>query len=520
MQFEGVNINTGQRSEGFVLGSPVGGLNVRDSITDMPPTDAIEMDNVFPGTSTCNVRRGCIDYVDDVGHPVVSLAVYSATTSERMLAFGGGKATDVSFHGIADELRNDLAGSEVSSCMFGTVADNAQFLIMVTGFDTPFCYNGTSLSNLTITGTHEPPTNFHCVCPYQGRLFFGARSRLGFYYLAPGAIQGAAQYFDLSQKLPKGGALAAIATYSQDAGDGPDDYILFITTKGEYALYRGIDPDNANNWDLVGVYAGPEPIGRKCVAKYGPDVAVLTVFGAVQFSQIQSMGDTKSELTAITAKLGTALSSRNYLRDTIGWSVILYPLGQWLMVTTPDTPSPSSTYSHFVMNTITNAWCRFYSRAWDGISWAIFNGRLYFGTYDGAVRMADEGFTDAGADIPFSVRQAYNVFGYGGQKQFKWAEVWMKSESPVSLSSRMTVDYMDIAPESVVAAPPGDTFSLWDVPFWDSISWSNDAYTQKWTAPYASVGTAGSVWIRGMVGSASVEWFNTKVIFEKMEGLL
>ncbi len=38
--------------------APVGGLNTRDSLTLMPPTDAVRLDNWNPGITALSVREG------------------------------------------------------------------------------------------------------------------------------------------------------------------------------------------------------------------------------------------------------------------------------------------------------------------------------------------------------------------------------------------------------------------------------------------------------------------------------
>jgi hypothetical protein len=486
----------------------------------MAEIDAYELDNVFPGTSTCRVRKGIQEHVTGLASGVVSLAVFAGDMDDTLLAFAKPHVYNVKVKNSPVSLKDNLNNDDVVSTMFSTVADNAQFLIITTGQDTPMSYDGAALANLTITWTTNPESELNFVASYQGRLFFASNNMLGFYYLIPGAIQGAAEYFDLGQLCKAGGYLQAIATYSEDAGDGPNDYIVFITSRGEYLMFIGTDPGDVDLWQLVGRFKASEPIGRKCVLDYAGDLIVLTVDGAIQFSQIKKMADTRLELTALTSKLGDILTRLNAFRDNIGWCMEMYPLGGWLIVSAPGSPTRTGQYFHFVMNTTTMAWCRFTSREWDGLCFAVANKRLYLGRQDGSVRLCDEGQSDDGSEIKWAAKQAYNYFGSPQYKHFKWAQFLVKSEAPVVLSANLSVDYVEtrpLAPSSPIAPTSG---AEWDEAYWDLDFWGFDPYTQRWIQSFGVYGVAGSHWLQGSLKGASLEWFATEHVFEKAQGLL
>lgn len=520
MLYEGINVNTQQTAEPYTIPAPVGGLNRRDSLSAMAETDAYVMDNMFPGTTSCLLRGGCSNHQTNIGTIVQSLEVFGGDVSDVLLAVGDGKIQNVTAVDVHTDLKTGLLSSDTVSTMFSTVADNAQFLILATGADDPMSFDGAAITDLVITGVAGGANSLHFVCSYKSRLYWAAEGQLGFYYLAPGAIQGAAEYFDLGQIAKGGGYVQAIATYSEDAGNGPDDYIVFITNRGEYIMYTGDDPGDAASWSLVGRYKYAEPIGRKCVQDYAGDLIVLTLQGAVQFSQIRKLADTRFELSAMTSKLGDALLDMNIYDTVPGWSMALYPKGGWFMVTAPGSSSYSGRYYHFVMNTTTQAWTRFYADDWDGIAWAVANKKLYFGRYDGSIRVADSGQSDMGNDIRFSVRQAYNYFRTPQFKHFKWAQFLVKSEAPVNLVSNLSVDYKEEQPDTVPSPFPEGVGSIWDLAFWDLGEWGSGAYTQNWITPYGKFGVVGSHWLEGTLKGASLEWFSTQHVFEKATGLL
>lgn len=519
MLYERVDVQTAQRSEPRTIPAPVGGLNGRDSLANMAETDAYMLDNVFPGTSTCRVRKGITRHAHGLGGPVSSLEVFGGAT-DRLLAFVAPHVYDVTVRNSPVTLKDDLNSDKTVAVMFATVADSTNWLIITTGQDIPMSYDGSAIADLAITGTEASPAELNFVASYQGRLFFASNNKLGFYYLQPGAIQGAAEYFDLGQLCKTGGFLQAIATYSEDAGDGPNDYIVFITNRGEYLMFFGTDPGDVNSWQLVGRYKASEPIGRKCVLDYAGDLIVLTVDGAIQFSQIRKLADTRFELTALTSKLGDILTRLNAFRDNHGWCMALYPAGGWLVVSAPGSPTRTGEYFHFVMNTTTMAWCRFTSREWDGHCFAVANKRLYLGRQDGTVRLCDEGQSDNDTDIQWLAKQAYNYFNTPQYKHFKWAQFLVKSEAPVVLSANLSVDYVERRPQSPSSPIAPTAGAEWDKAHWDADFWGFDAYTQRWIASWGVYGVAASHWLQGSLKGASLEWFATEHVFEKAQGLL
>lgn len=521
MLYEGMNINTSQRAKPVTIPAPVGGLNGRDPLANMGENDAYMMDNVFPGTATCKVRNGCVQHVGGLGHPVHSIETFGGDDTDHILAIGGGNVKNVTNPGAVTTLKADLEGRESVAIMFSTVADNAQFLLVtMEGTDVPFSYDGAVCTDLIFTGVFDPVSRLNFVSSYKGRVFWGCRDRLGFYYLPPGQIQGALEYYDLGQICQHGGYMVAMATFSEDAGDGPNDYMVFISNHGEYVMYVGDDPGDPMGWQLVGRYKSAPPIGRKCILDYAGDLVVLTLEGALQFSQIRKLADTRFELTALSSKLGDILLDNNLYRDTYGWCMELYPKGGWLLISIPHGFDDEGLHYHFIMNTTTQAWTRFHSDEWDGLCWTVANDRLFFGRGDGSVRIADVGQYDIDKPIKWEVKQAFNYYGTPSYKHFKWAQFLMKSEAPASLSSQLVVDYKEGVPNPVTSTLDPGPGAVWDIALWDEDFWAPGPYTQRFIQPYGQYGVAASVWVNGLLQGATLEWFATEHVFEEAQGLL
>ena len=73
-------------------------------------------------------------------------------------------------------------------------------------------------------------------------------------YLPNSAISGAVTTFDLGQVMTRGGSVVAIASWTQDSKQNVDEYITFITSKGQVIIYQGNDPSTAPTFQQTGVY--------------------------------------------------------------------------------------------------------------------------------------------------------------------------------------------------------------------------------------------------------------------------
>lgn len=510
----------GQRSTPATLPAPVGGLNGRDGRAAMPPGDAFVMDNWFPSNATVDTRKGTLTYTTGIGAACESLETFSGNGLTRMLAFGGGKVFAITATGVVGA---PLATGRTSNIVSTTAFSNAgsQFLLGVSGADAPFSYDGTTFTSLVITGLTGSQNNLHGIFAFKGRVYLTQASQLGFYYLAVGAIQGAASYFDLAQVARKGGHLLGAASFSLDSGTGPQDYIVFMTSEGEYIVYAGTDPSSAATWALVGRYYSSAPIGRKGWFNFRSDLYVINEEGVTSLSQIRTNGASGQELDFLSTKLGNYLTSLNPYTGVHGWCAVVYPKSSMLIVNAPATASTAGDYYQFVMNTDTNAWARFTEQ--DALCWTVYNKDAYYGTAAGTVVKADTGYSDNGEPIKCSCRQAPNYFDDGkgmgsADKQFHFATFIVEVDGTPPLSAVLNVNFQNDLPD-YVSALPDSSGTLWDVALWDTFDWGGDAITQNFTVPFGKLGYVGSIYLRALT-ETQIKWYGTRFIIERARGVV
>lgn len=502
-------INRGRRAKPMPFVAPVGGLNRRDALAGMPPQDAYVMDNWFPSTDAAETRKGFTLYKAAISAThVETLIPYNSPAGDKFLAVTNGDLIDITGAPAVTGAAKFASSSIVQFTMFVNAATN--WLNMVNGKDTPQKFDGVTLSDAVITGVTGGSTGLVDVFPFKGRLYYAAEGQAGFYYLPVGAVQGAASYFDLGQIAGRGGTLRAITSISKDSGDGPDDYAVFIMDTGEFLVYAGFDPSNAANWSLVGRFVVAPPIGRKCHCKYGGDTLVITESGLVSLNSCFDGQPFNPDQDTLTYKLGALVSSAVNNKATHGWQVVLHPSEDMLVFNTP-VGSTRGSYYQYVMNTRTNAWCRFVGL--NGQSWAIYQGDLYFGDYQGNVYKAIDGYDDNGAQIRCNIKQAYSYFGEPGVKKWNFAKLTLSSTGAPAISVGMGVDFKDDEPD-YATAPIVTSDSLWDIATWDVDPWGAEEGVNYYTQDLDKLGFSGSVNVKVAVKGDQVRWYATEHIFE------
>jgi hypothetical protein len=271
-----------QRSAANVasLPSPVGGWNARDSLANMAPTDAVQLDNYFPGVSNVVLRGGYTKHATGFPDDVETLMTYSGGTADELWAVSDGKFYNATSAGaIGAAAVSGLTNSKWEYTNVTTAGGN--YLYAANGTNTPYLYNGSSWTS--ITGSSSPAitgvttTTLNSPTLFKNRVWFIQKNTLKAWYLPTSSVGGAAQVLDLSSIARLGGVLVSMASWTIDAGYGVDDNLVFVTDKGEVIVYRGTDPSSASTWALIGVWIVGAPIGTRSLMKYGGDLLVITL---------------------------------------------------------------------------------------------------------------------------------------------------------------------------------------------------------------------------------------------------
>lgn len=428
---------------------------------------------------------------------VESLPVWEGMTGRKMFAAAGGALWDVTASQAAFPVLTGLGSDRWQHVNFVNAA--ATYLYMVNGVDAPVHFNGSAWATPTINNITEADAigiNVH-----KKRIWFVMRDSTKAAYLDVDAIQGDATEFDLGSTFTKGGVLMAMATWTRDGGSGPDDYAVFISSMGQIALYQGTDPDEAETWSLVGVFDAPPPIGRRCFARYGADVLLITIEGVYPLSQVLSVDKSQAKRVAITLNISNAMNTAAALyRDNFGWEICIYPKGTRLFLNIPLAEGEAA--EQYVMNTLKPAWCRF--RNHNACCWAVFGENLYFGGSNGGVFRADIGSADIDQPIVAVGQTAYGAFQQPGTlKRFTMLQPLVTADGTDRPSLGISTDFNETQELSTSNVSQASSSALWDSAQWDVASWGGEVLQINDWISVPALGRFASIKFRAQTGAQS-----------------
>lgn len=495
-----------QTAQVLSVPAPVGGWNARDPLAAMPATDAIVLDNWFPTSSDVRVRDGFTSWATGIGGRVETLMPYASTSTTKLFGVAGGNVYDVSSSGAVGAAVTTFSNSRIEWENFTTAAGN--FLMCCSGVDAPQHYNGSVWATPGITGVTGGASTLVQPCAFKSRLFFVQTGSMSVWYLPTNSIAGAATEIPLGGIFESGGYIMAMGTWTLDAGRGVDDHAVFITSRGEVAVYAGSDPSSSTTWSLVGVYRIGSPVGRRCLVKFGGDLLVICQDGILPLSAaLQSTRLDTSQ--AITDKIRSAVSSATSLYSSVfGWQIVPYPRDNALIL---NVPASTSTQYQYVMNAITGAWCRF--TGWNASCFAVYLDNLYFGGLNGVFK-AWTGASDNGADIAADAKQAFLDFGDGARrKQFKMVKPYFGTDGQIEPGVMLNIDYNDARVINTGAAIP-TTAGVWDVGLWDAAVWGGDLQTLAKWRKVNGFGYRAAIRVAINTNTTSVRWYSTDFAVE------
>jgi hypothetical protein len=485
-------------SIGRAIPAPVGGWDAQSPLANMPPENAVILDNFIPRAGYVELRKGFVPWQEGLTLPVETIMVWRggvASLADDIFAASGGSIFDVSNQSEAPvEVFTGAGNARWQWINFAN--DAGTFLIAANGTSAPIFYNGSVFNTTAISGTAGvitlDPRTLVDVMDHKGRLFFVQEDSLRVWFLDPFAIQGQAFLLDLGPIFDKGGAILCQATWTLDGGSGADDLAVFVTTQGQVAVYQGLDPSDANNWALVGVYDLGLPLSRRSLIKYGSDLVLLTTDGVVPLSQALSLDRAQENLVALTQKIQNAFQqATTRYRGNFGWEGTLYPKGTLAIFNVPTANLTRS--EQYVQNVQTGAWCRF--TGINAFCWAVANDQMYFGTAD-SVCLWDTGFADNTEGIVGDIKTAFNYFGSRGSlKKFEMLQPVLRISTGLAPAVEIVTDFKEKVP-TAVPTTIATTGGKWDVGLWDVAKWSPATETRdSWTS-VTGIGYCGAVRLR------------------------
>ena len=571
------------------VASPIGGWNARDSIANMPPLDAVVLNNFWPTPTDVQLRLGYSQFSTGISGQVNSLMNYAGTSFQRLFAAAGTTIYDVS-------ASTAVAVKTVSDDKFQHInvsTSGGQYLVAVNGVDPVQLYDGTSwfsvastttaqtistitrggTGNLTATVTTAAPhglltgnkitvagadpaqyngtfiitktgnstftytmatapasdattvgtytvlfaitgvdsSTFVHVNLFKNFIFFVQENSMSAWYLPVGQVAGAAEELNFGGIARMGGFLQAMGTWTIDAGQGADDYAVWVTNNGEALVYNGTNPDAAETWALKGVWQLGQTFNRRCFLKWGGDLLLLTKQGLVPLAAALQSSRLDPRVN-LTDKIFYDISrATNLYQNNFGWQINFFAAENMLIINIPATEGTQQ----YCMHTISKAWCSFSDI--DAKCWELSYDTMYFGG-NGFVGRFWDSYSDNGNNINAEVQQAYSYFDAPGQqKRFTMIRPIFQTDNglPGILVGINTDFDAQNSLGSVSFNAVSSTLGVWDTALWDEDVWGgNLALTRLWQG-VTGIGYSGGIIMKVASQGIDVHWVSSDYVMER-----
>jgi hypothetical protein len=416
-------------------------------------------------------------------------------------------------HGLVTNNKVTITGATSSEY-------NGSFVITVTGATT-FTYTMASApaADATVVGTYTVlgvtgvnSNKFVNVNLFKNRLYFTEEDSLNCWYLDTNAIAGVAEPLYFGGIARNGGYLQAMGTWTLDAGQGADDYAVFVTSMGEVIVYNGTDPTSDTTWALKGVWQLGQTFSRRCFFKWSGDLLLLTQDGLVPLASALQSSRLDPRVN-LTDKIYYAVSQAATLYfANFGWQIAYYASENMLILSIPINDG----MEQYVMHTITRSWARF--TGIQGYCWEVSgDADMHFGS-NGTVCTFYTSNSDNGANINATSQQAYSYFDSPGQlKRFTMVRPILQSTGGVpSILCGLSVDFDTTTQLGAVSFNPNaQSEGIWDTSTWDNARWSGGLVTTKVWQGVTGIGFAGSINLNVASRNIELHWASTDYIFEK-----
>lgn len=345
--------------------APFGGMNTRDAVSALPQGKARLLENFVCKQGSVYRRPGYVQHsISGPAASVGTLHAHYGPAGQALIGVAGGNVYDYS-----GSTASSLSVAGYSSDFWQAATFNG-YSIFVNGNDTPFRFDGASVSATGFTGPGLTLSSLINVTVSRNRLWFCQRDSADVWYGGISSITGGLTKFQLSQ-LTGGGHCVAVMPWSvEDAGDGADDYTVFLMSTGEVVVYSG---DPAATFSLIGKYQMPRPIGFRCWAHLSGEPIIITEAGLIPLKSAVRGVAFQDVALGLFGEVGPSLAAdaRTYGNNN-GWQIAFVDGLFYINV-----PTTSGTSKQWVLNTQIGAWS--YYSGLPALSIVEYNGELYLG---------------------------------------------------------------------------------------------------------------------------------------------
>jgi hypothetical protein len=503
-----------------------------DKIYDAKPATAVQY---FSGLTSSKFEF--VNLTNQAGHFLIAcngedptmifdgtawFKVATTTTAQTISSITRGGTGNLTATLVTAAPHGLITGNRVTISGATPAQFNGTYVITVTN-STTFTYTMATApsGNATVVGVYTTigitgvnSNRFVNVNLFKNRIYFTEKDTLTCWYLDVDAISGPASPLYFGGIARNGGFLQAMGTWTLDAGQGADDYAVFVTSMGEIIVYNGTNPDTAETWALKGVWQLGQTFSRRCFYKWAGDLLLLTQDGLVPLASALQSSRLDPRIN-LTDKIYYAVSqAATQYYANFGWQINYFASENMLILSIPT----DGGMEQYVMHTITKAWARFTNI--EGYCWEVSgDADMHFGG-NGYVGKFYDTNADAGNNIYATAQQAYSYFDSPGQqKRFTLVRPILQTSNGVpTVLCGISVDFDTQSQLGQVSFNPATTKAgRWDEAIWDSTiwNWGGDSAINKDWQGVSGLGFAASVNINVASQGIDVHWASTDYVMEK-----
>lgn len=475
------------------------GINATVPLATMEPQFCVNSVNLIPNGIGMRVRSGYSSFATDVDvDGIRTVLPFDGASANKLFAVGPNGIYDVTAGGAGPWVPEvALSGAPLAGWgMWTNFVSDAGSHYAFYADEADGLYRrqegGTWAAVTDITGVSE--LNLVSVTQHQSRLWFVERGTASGWYLASGAISGAATKFNFGNKFRHGGFLVGLYPWTVDGGQGMDDHLVAISSGGDVMVYKGTDPSSATTWELVGqFYVGQLPVGRRVANNETGDLFILSQYGVIPLTRLMQGQLIQQEATQLSKNIAPIIADAMALTiDTRGWELRNVPGENVFLLARPNVTGFEHT--QYALSTRTYGWTVF-----EGLPYQtgdVFEGGFYFGDDTGTLWLFD-GNTDNDEAIAWSMVSAFSEAGEVGRyhRVHFMRPVFLAGGLPdASVEARFDYD-LDL-PVPISSNPP-ISGALWDVAVWDTAFWAGAGLVIQSVVGGAGIGRAMGIALSG-----------------------
>jgi hypothetical protein len=458
--------------------APIGGWVTNQPLAAQGEQTAVLLENFWPTATGIEPRGGSKLRVTIPGE-VKALFEYRAGLSKTYFA-----ADDTAIYEFSDLT---LDGTALTASVSGQTSgdysflemqtDGGSYLSVVNGQDHMQIYDGTDWQKVTAKSAPFSITNVATdrishIWAHRNRQFLIEHATMNAWYLGVNSVAGTATKLPLAGLFKKGGSLLFGATWSSDSGSGMDDRCVFATDQGEFAVFSGGDPSNANDWSLNGVFDLGEPLGKRSILTVGGDLIVATRAGLIPISAAVQKDAAQLKLSALSKAIDPDWRREIVLAGNLdGWRIEKWQSRNMAIFSPP--PRDAEQGYCYAVNLETNAWTKF--TGWRIGDLKVLGGALHYGNQDGEIFLCDVGGYDNGQ--AFECRGCFAFDHLGAVGAIKTAHavrgLW-RFRTPIKPLLSIATDYRP----NFSATPNAEQFTGGRQATWDTATWDQDDWAE------------------------------------------